>query len=415
MMRRLAALTVAATMSTVLVTVEPAAAVPPGGSAGTDISHNLTFSGAPGFANDVVVTKSGTTVTIDDTYPISVSGDCTHPVPGDDTVAQCTVSMSPDIHVEPGDWSDRVTVIGGGSVHWLIGTGDGNDTIDLTGVTVSGSNVAAGNGNDTVTSSTHGEQIDGGAGADTVSYAQHPGPVTVDLSTGDGGPEHDGLAAVEAVVGGPGDDTLTGDAGANTLSGGDGDDLISGGGGNDTLLGGDGADTMYGGTGVDTVSYGDHAVPVTASLDGLANDGAPGEGDLIGSAVENLTGGSADDVLYGNDSANVLRGDPSGNWLPITGGADTIYPLGGNDVSYGLGGDDTITDGDGADTIYGGYGADDLHGGAGGDTIHGDQGADTLSGGSGYDALDGGADIDWCHADTGGASKTACEFPGQLP
>lgn len=49
--------------------------------------------------------------------------------------------------------------IGGGSVKWLIGPGDGDDTVDLTG------------GDGMIISSVYGETIDGDGGADTVENA----------------------------------------------------------------------------------------------------------------------------------------------------------------------------------------------------------------------------------------------------
>jgi Ca2+-binding RTX toxin-like protein len=412
MTKSLAAVAAVVLVGTVLATPAPAVAGPlPGGSVEVDFAGNLDFDGAPGFVNEVTVTKSGTTVTLDDIHAITVLGACVHPLPADLTVARCTVSpASPDLTIEPGDLGDTVVIIGGGSVNWLVGPGDGNDTVDLTG-SDTGAVVAGGNGDDLIASSAHGETIDGDGGRDTVSYASHPGPVTVNLAAGTGGPESDNLTAIENVIGSPRADTLLGDAAANTLTGGPGNDRLNGVGGDDTLVGGAGADVMAGGTGADTASYTGHKTAVNASLDGLANDGAAGEADTIGADTENLMGGFGADVLYGNAARNVLHGDPVGDWLPASGGNDTIYPLGGHDASYGLGGDDTIVDSWGYDSIDGGFGNDALSGGDDGDTLYGREGSDVLHGGGGYDTVDGGPQGDWCYTDAGGGSKLNCELP----
>lgn len=145
-----------------------------------------------------------------------------------------------------------------------------------------------------------------------------------------------GNAGDDILDGGPGDDVLNGDAGNDTLLGGDGDDVLAGGMGNDSLAGG---------AGTDTASYAEKVVSVTASLDGLANDGASGENDLIGSDIENLTGGTGADTLVGNDDPNMLIG-----------GA----------------GADTLIGGAGDDRLVGGYQYDVLLGGTGNDTLYAD-------------------------------------------
>lgn len=97
-----------------------------------------------------------------------------------------------------------------------------------------------------------GDDYDGGAGNDTVSYDGSDAAVNVDLAAGSGtggAAQNDTLSDIEAVIGSDFDDTLRGDSGANTLDGGAGDDRIVGGGGSDTLDGGQGkaatGDTLY--------------------------------------------------------------------------------------------------------------------------------------------------------------------------
>lgn len=72
--------------------------------------------------------------------------------------------------------------------------------------------------------------------------------------------EGDKNVNIEWLVGGSGDDVLTGHTAGETIEGGDGNDTINGGagddtlygdGGNDTINGGDGNDTLFGGGGID--------------------------------------------------------------------------------------------------------------------------------------------------------------------
>src|SRR5204862_7926535 len=97
-------------------------------------------------------------------------------------------------------------------------------------------------------------------------------------------------------------------------------------GGDDTLVGGLGQDAFVGGGGSDFVSYQERKTPVNASLDGVANDGAAGEGENVPADVENLRGGSAGDHLAGDAGAHECDGGA---------GTDTFVSGGGNDtVSY---------------------------------------------------------------------------------
>jgi Ca2+-binding RTX toxin-like protein len=168
--------------------------------------------------------------------------------------------------------------------------------------------------------------VDGGEGSDTISYEGESAMVTIDLSavvqaagtstmetpdddviahvlaTVDGsvgdmikvgniGTEDEAnvVSTIENVVGGFGEDMLTGDARANTLMGGADDDTLTGGAGDDTLMGGAGDDTLDGGADSDTL------------MGGAGNDtltGGAGVDTLVGCAGENtLTGGGGDNVF----------------------------------------------------------------------------------------------------------------------
>jgi Ca2+-binding RTX toxin-like protein len=334
---------------------------------------------------------------------------------------------------------------GGPGPDWLYG-GPGNDTL------------VGGGGNDFFV---------GGAGQDVADYSARTSPVTVtiDDTADDGEPgENDNVERdVEVVVGGSAADHLVGDGAKNVLRGGPGDDTLNGQGGDDTLKGqggsdvldgGAGADDLSGGAGNDVATWAGRADPVTATLDGQANDGVEGEHDLVETDVEGLEGGDGGDTLIGNGRANVLRGGPGPDTLDgkgdgaqsccdaLAGGAgdDTLKggPPGSDDDSLdggagtdlatyasrtqGLtivldlgGGEDEITGvenvrgGSGDDAIAGNTGDNVLTGGPGNDRLVGEQGADTLVGGAGADILEGGDGSDIFE---GGAGRDLAYYQG---
>ncbi|WP_143160985.1 calcium-binding protein [Pollutimonas bauzanensis] len=87
-------------------------------------------------------------------------------------------------------------------------------------------------GNDTLVVTGTGYTMDGGAGADTVSYAEAGRAVAASLSSGSDNLGST-LANIEHLTGSAWNDQLTGNGGGNRLDGGAGDDLLIGGGGND--------------------------------------------------------------------------------------------------------------------------------------------------------------------------------------
>ena len=151
----------------------------------------------------------------------------------------------------------------------------GNDTINGLG---GNDTIYGGAGNDRVNGGLGDDQLIGDAGADTLSGG--PGADTADYSStsasltitidgraNDGSRnERDSIALdVENVLGGSGNDSITGSPSVNeldggtgndTLTGGSGDDLIDGGTGNDRIIGGIGNDTLDGESGIDQVDGG---------------------------------------------------------------------------------------------------------------------------------------------------------------
>lgn len=92
------------------------------------------------------------------------------------------------------------------------------------------------------------ETFNGGAGADTVSYAASTDRVFINLS--DATPELRGFAqgdrliSIENIVGSKSGDNILGSSGTNIIHGNQGNDVIDGNGGSDILYGGQGSDTL---------------------------------------------------------------------------------------------------------------------------------------------------------------------------
>ena len=117
------------------------------------------------------------------------------------------------------------------------------------------------------------------------------------------------------------------------------------------ILGGTGNDHLTGSEGIDIIA-GDGLKP--GETGGAAGTyGAPG----LGNDVIHALGG--DDFVYGQSGNDVIHGGA---------GNDTIFGDADNDTIYGDADNDTIYGGDGIDTIEGGSGNDTIDGGEGDDT-----------------------------------------------
>ncbi|MDP1752945.1 MAG: M10 family metallopeptidase, partial [Reyranella sp.] len=150
------------------------------------------------------------------------------------------------------------TIIGNDLDNKLYGN-KGNDTIDG-GI---GDDILYGGLGDDVLTGGFGykNQLWGGTGNDTASYAERTGVVYADLTANYGDVDYmpaDKFNGIENLTGGSGPNTLIGNAVDNTLTGGaaadqlhgfDGADHLVGAAGNDMLDGGLGADSLLGGDG----------------------------------------------------------------------------------------------------------------------------------------------------------------------
>ena len=234
------------------------------------------------------------------------------------------------------------------------------------------------------------------------------GPVFASVDLGDGDDVAD-VAAPHSGVGqletGAGDDVLRARAGPVSAALGPGDDRADVEAGSLSVEGGPGADEVDAARGASLqVTYfaSDRGVHVT--LDGRANDGAPGEHDDVSPLTRTLNGSAHADVLdaraartkvavYGEAGDDRQFASPSGGFL--AGGA-------GRDVLHG---------GAGPDGLLGELGDDVLLGGRGDDELTGDNGHDLLVGGPGRDRLaityDG---RDTVRARDGGRDRVTCEW-----
>ena len=261
----------------------------------------------------------------------------------------------------------RVSLLGGTGDDELSGRGTGvrNAQAMLSPMFLTGrggsDTVSGGDGDDQIFADQDApagaDTYEGNFGADIMDFSTVSGGVSVSLNgvpddgTSCPGPscEGDDVGSVEHIVGGPGNDVLVGTAGHQELEGRAGHNVLRGGAGPDTLRSSpNGADEVHGGTGRDTMTYEDHFSPpgVDVSLDDVANDGQPGEGDNVGSDIEVLIGSGFGDHLTG-------RSRP-----------DHIFGMAGDDVLSGLGGKDVLDGGspgqtqDGSDVFHGGPGVD---------------------------------------------------------
>jgi Ca2+-binding RTX toxin-like protein len=370
--------------------------------------------------------------------------------PGDDTLKGDAAAQDEFLG---GDGTDTVTYENHAAVNVTIDdvANDGSPG-EEDNVRADVENLVGGLGNDTLTGSAGSNVLDGeggsdtfsgGGGIDTVTYAAEVGPVTVSID----GTSNDGLPGegdnvtetVENVVGGAGDDTisgsgaanvLTGSSGADTLAGAGGDDTVDGGQNDDALDGGSGSDTLSGGAGDDVLDGGFGADTLFGNDGSDVLDGGPDD-DLLdgGAGVDDLSGGDGNDTLDGGADPDRLEGDSgvdhatyagrvgaldvtldgspndgesgevdnvSDDVENVTGGVgdDSITGNSAANILDGGSGSDTLTGADGKDVLIGGLGDDSLDGGNGDDVLSGGVGDDSLEGGLGADHLSGGTGID---------------------
>jgi Ca2+-binding RTX toxin-like protein len=355
---------------------------------GSDYADTFTTSGsqtiAGGRGNDIYILSGSATVveTADGGTDEVRTGNATFSIAGYANVENLTYTGG-SAFTGTGNAGNNVitggrgndTLIGGAGADTLVG-GAGTDvasygnsaaaiTFDINGNASTGdaagdlySNIEVVRGteyNDIFVAGPQNLNFDGGAGIDTISFANRTSGMIFNTAAGtmasapvDGG---------YAVAADGGSAAATGGAFSNveafvfTAYG----DRITGSDANETFTGGAGADTIDGGRGFDIISYADSSAAVTIDLAKNSFSGGSAAGDTV-SNIEGVTG---------SNYADTLTGDAQGN--RIDGGA----------------GDDKIYDGAGSDTLYGGDGADWIEGSA----IN-DDAKDVAYGGNGDDHID---------------------------
>jgi hypothetical protein len=195
------------------------------------------------------------------------------------------------------------------------------------------------------------------------SYWDWDGPSTIDAGDGNDNPIY-GEGGDDVIHGGVGSDNLMGQEGNDTLDGGPGDDYLEGvpcgycAEANMTY----GRDTYIGGGGSDSLTYEGRSEDLSLSPDGVANDGAAGEGDNIGADIGTIIGGHGSDHMTGNDRRNIFGGGEGDDVLYGGGSDDQLHGGPGNDRVFGEDGQDVVAGGDGDDYIVGGQGVDRFYG-----------------------------------------------------
>jgi Ca2+-binding RTX toxin-like protein len=180
--------------------------------------------------------------------------------------------------------------------------------------------------------------IDGASGTDTISYESYAGGVEVSLgitgtqmvSSGD----IDTLSGIENLIGGTGNDKLTGSSTSNVIDGNEGSDTLYSSGGNDTLNGGVDSD---GTIDHDIANYSSEVAAIKVVMS-----------DTAGQNKVTKTNDSSVDTLLGIEE---VVGTSSG---------DTFTGASGNDTFMGMSGDDTLSGGAGDDYLDGGNHTDKL-------------------------------------------------------
>ena len=319
---------------------------------GTADNDTLQFQASSATSGNVTLVSGHTSVSYTNvTGNVTVAGDAGHDVlsvNGDDE-ADTVTSTSDSVTIDGGtvtlstlerleintfDGDDSVTLnVDGGSIEKIVNAGKGNDTVDASGAV--DATILGGDGNDSLTGSPIADDISGGLGDDTLA--------------GGGGDD--------LLRGGQGNDDLSGDSGDDVLEGGSGNDVLSGNSGDDAIFGGDGSDliTWTSGDGDDVVQGGDGADVLAATFsttgDTVTVNSLPVSGDdfqrvqvtdttdqLDVAGVEDLDldlDAAADDITI-NDLSSTEVGLIQIDLGTTDGASDSVHLTGSDGQSYTL-------------------------------------------------------------------------------
>ncbi len=221
------------------------------------------------------------------------------------------------------------------------------------------------------------------------------------------------------ILGGAGNDTITGSISLDSILGGDGNDSIDGGLGVDSIYGGAGddritasvSDAVSADAGDDTIGISEYLLSLT-SLNFTYGTGKDSLRVNLNSADFTMPTDLEDLIASGGDGAIRVFGNESANRIHVNGNGSVVVDAKGGNDSVSFEGDDglfQISGGEGDDTIQGStsmtaFRPTKLNGGNGDDSITGSvrapnlidagSGNDTLLGGEYNDTLLGGNDRD---------------------
>ncbi|MXO49672.1 hypothetical protein GRI69_15590 [Erythrobacter vulgaris] len=209
---------------------------------------------------------------------------------------------------------------------------------------------------------------------------RNAGLIVGNVQMGSGADRYDGQGSgrvIGNVLGGEGNDFL---------SGGHARDYLYGQIGNDVLVGNGGADTLYGGAGSDVFVYRSASDSTGVSRDTIADfESGIDRIDISALNAESftLTQSGNSTILRAQTSSGVLDVSVSGSVvasdivssapasrLEGSYGSDNLFSLGGDTTLRGVAGDDALFGAAGNDTLDGGAGIDHMFGGAGNDVYY---------------------------------------------
>lgn len=303
---------------------------------------------------------------------------------GDDLL----VGGTGDTTILGGDGNDELYDYAGSNV--LLGEA-GDDSIGLDGYYNPGpGHAGGGDGNDTIEAhDLVASVLDGGAGNDLIHHQRGRDTfVTVTLLGGNG---DDTLSGDGDMSGGAGNDSIQVDG--YTVSGGDGDDVIE-------VLSGYGYFVDAGADNDLVIFSGSYTAEESTVVAGLGDDTVRLSGDSGSVGIER-TGSDAFTIGFDNGSTLTLSGVEylafddqtvalvEAGIVTGTEGGDSLNGGAGAEIINGLGGDDTLDGGEGNDTLDGGEGNDTLADYSGTNSVSGGAGSDTIYGGDDATLLGG--------------------------
>jgi hypothetical protein len=231
--------------------------------------------------NALVVSSDGTNVLFSDSVAIGALVPPLAVLPGVQLVNDCTVAgatascpLGP-VSVALGDGNDIVRP-GAGAPPFSVNGGAGNDAL-------------------LDPARSPGTAFNGDVGTDRSDYSGRTEALSISVNgiADDGAAGEADNIATEDIVGGSGDDTISGNTSANAISGADGSDFVTAGAGADVVDGGTGNDTVDGGTENDTIRGGDGADQL---IGGTGNDLISG-----GAGPDAISGGTGNDTISAAD------------------------------------------------------------------------------------------------------------------